>query len=66
VAVALLFAVGVGIFSSSLYILSLTNIGWLALLTPLGGSTLLVGWLTLVWTVWRQSITAENSREEAM
>lgn len=62
--VALLFSVGVGIFSGSLYILSLTRISGFALATPLGGLTLLAGWLMLAWTVWKQSAVAKNTREE--
>ena len=44
-----LFAVGVLIFSGSLYILALTNVRWLGAITPLGGLCLLAGWLALAW-----------------
>ncbi len=54
VAVALLFSIGVGIFSGSLYILCFSEFSWIARLTPLGGLTLLTGWLVLAWTVWYQ------------
>jgi uncharacterized membrane protein YgdD (TMEM256/DUF423 family) len=51
---ALLIA-GVGIFSGSLYILSLTGARWVAWLTPLGGLTLMAGWLQLARAVFRQA-----------
>ena len=38
------FLVGTLIFSGSLYVLSLTNIGVLGAITPIGGLALLVGW----------------------
>ena len=37
--------VGVVIFSGSLYLLSLTNIGWLGAITPVGGICLMAGWI---------------------
>ncbi len=52
--VAGLFTVGAGIFCGSLYILCLLKISWLAWATPLGGLTLLSGWLLLAWIAWRQ------------
>jgi uncharacterized membrane protein YgdD (TMEM256/DUF423 family) len=41
------FLVGVLIFSGSLYILAITKIGWLGAVTPLGGVSLILGWLAL-------------------
>lgn len=38
-------AAGILIFSGSLYVLSLTNIGWLGAITPIGGLSLIVGWV---------------------
>lgn len=38
------FALGVLIFSGSLYILALTNMKWLGAITPLGGLSFMVGW----------------------
>lgn len=49
---ALLIA-GVGIFSGSLYILSLTGARWVVWLTPLGGLTLMAGWLQLARAVFQ-------------
>lgn len=42
-----LFQVGIVIFSGSLYALALTNLKWLGAITPLGGLSLLGGWLAL-------------------
>ena len=51
--VGLLLAVGVGIFSGSLYILCLTELRWVAWLTPLGGLLMLGGWSLLAWIGFR-------------
>ncbi len=48
-----LFAAGTVIFSGSLYVLSLTGQRWLGAITPVGGITLLAGWLLLAWAAWR-------------
>lgn len=40
--------VGVGIFSGSLYVLSVTGLKVLGAITPLGGVAFLVGWLWLM------------------
>jgi len=42
-----LFFAGIILFSGSLYLLSLTRIGWLGAITPVGGLLLLAGWLSL-------------------
>jgi uncharacterized membrane protein YgdD (TMEM256/DUF423 family) len=44
---AILFAVGIFIFSGSLYILSLTGITVLGAITPFGGLSLIAGWIFL-------------------
>ncbi len=41
------FLIGIGIFSGTLYALSLTNIKWLGAITPIGGVSLIVGWCLL-------------------
>ncbi len=43
------FIVGIAIFSGSLYALSLTDIKILGAITPLGGATLIIGWLCLAY-----------------
>jgi uncharacterized membrane protein YgdD (TMEM256/DUF423 family) len=43
----LLFA-GIFLFSGSLYLMALTNLRWLGLVTPLGGLCFLAGWAWLI------------------
>jgi uncharacterized membrane protein YgdD (TMEM256/DUF423 family) len=43
----LCFAIGILIFSGTLYVLSLTNATWLGAITPLGGVAFIVGWVWL-------------------
>jgi uncharacterized membrane protein YgdD (TMEM256/DUF423 family) len=38
---------GIIIFSGSLYLLSITGIKWLGMITPVGGLCFLAAWLTL-------------------
>ena len=38
------FATGILLFSLSLFVLALTGVGWVGLVTPFGGVGLLVGW----------------------
>lgn len=42
-----IWAVGVLVFSGSLYVLAVTNIRWLGAITPIGGVLLLIGWAML-------------------
>jgi len=44
---ALFFAIGIVIFSGSLYLLSLTGMSWLGMITPVGGLAFMAGWLLL-------------------
>lgn len=48
-----LFALGIVLFSGSLYALTLTGLGKLGMVTPLGGVCFLAGWLCLVLLAWR-------------
>lgn len=48
-----LFAVGILLFSGSLYLLTLSGVGKLGMVTPLGGSCFLAGWLCLGIAAWR-------------
>jgi uncharacterized membrane protein YgdD (TMEM256/DUF423 family) len=41
------FLAGIMIFSGSLYMLAVTDLRWLGIITPVGGIGLLVGWLWL-------------------
>ncbi|MFD2640650.1 DUF423 domain-containing protein [Pseudomonas japonica] len=48
-----LFILGILLFSGSLYILTLSGIGKLGMITPLGGTAFLAGWLCLGLAAWR-------------
>ena len=43
------FAIGIILFSGSLYILSITQIKWLGAITPIGGLLFIVGWVLLFY-----------------
>lgn len=45
--ICLLFFFGLSLFSLSLYALALTKIKWFGMITPIGGTMLLVGWIML-------------------
>jgi len=44
-----LWAVGIVVFSGSLYVLSVTGLGLLGAITPLGGLAFIAGWIALYW-----------------
>ncbi|MDG1581200.1 DUF423 domain-containing protein [Pseudomonas sp. GOM6] len=48
-----LFVAGILLFSGSLYALTLSGLGQLGMITPLGGVCLLAGWLCLGLSAWR-------------
>ena len=48
-----LFVVGIVLFSGSLYLLSLTGVRVLGIVTPFGGLAFLAGWAILAWTTVR-------------
>lgn len=52
-AAGVLFGIGIVLFSGSLYLLTLTGIGKLGIVTPLGGTAFLAGWLCLGLAGWR-------------
>lgn len=43
------FAVGLLLFSGSLYALAFSGIRWLGAITPLGGLAFMLGWLAMAW-----------------
>lgn len=49
-----LFILGVLLFSGSLYLLTLSGIGALGMITPIGGTAFIGGWLCLILTGWRR------------
>ncbi|MDE0930599.1 MAG: DUF423 domain-containing protein [Halioglobus sp.] len=48
-----LFVIGILVFSGSLYLLSLTGVRWLGVVTPLGGLAFIAGWACLAATGWK-------------
>ena len=50
---ALLIVIGLGLFSGSLYALTLGAPRALGILTPLGGLALIAGWLLFAFAAWR-------------
>lgn len=43
------FITGIFLFSGSLYLLALTDLKWLGMVTPIGGLAFLTGWGLLAW-----------------
>ncbi|SEJ87001.1 DUF423 domain-containing protein [Pseudomonas sp. NFR16] len=50
------FTLGILLFSGSLYVLTLTGVSKLGIITPIGGLCFLVGWFILGWTAWRLGV----------
>lgn len=50
-----LFALGILLFSGSLYLLTLTGVTALGMITPFGGLAFLGGWLCLGLAAWRMA-----------
>jgi uncharacterized membrane protein YgdD (TMEM256/DUF423 family) len=48
-----MFAVGILLFSGSLYVMCLTGARALGAITPIGGAAFIAGWLLLAWGAWR-------------
>ena len=49
------FSLGIVLFSGSLYVLTMTGISKLGMITPIGGLGFLAGWLCLGLAAWRVS-----------
>ncbi|QQZ41802.1 DUF423 domain-containing protein [Pseudomonas sp. SK3(2021)] len=49
------FAIGILLFSGSLYLLTLSGFSKLGIVTPFGGLAFLIGWLCLGLAAWRLS-----------
>lgn len=45
--------VGSLIFSLSLYAMALGAPRWFGAITPIGGTVMIIGWLTCAWNAWR-------------
>ncbi len=52
-AIATLMNLGIILFCGSLYVLSITGIRWLGMITPFGGSAFILAWLWLSWKCFR-------------
>ncbi|MET0089498.1 MAG: DUF423 domain-containing protein [Candidatus Thiodiazotropha sp.] len=48
-----LFLAGILLFSGSLYVMALTGLRSLGMITPLGGLAFIAGWLALLVSAWR-------------
>jgi len=48
-----LMVLGLVLFSGSLYVLCLTGLRWLGMITPLGGLSFIVAWALFAWTVYQ-------------
>lgn len=46
---------GIVLFSGSLYVLSLSGLGWLGMITPLGGTAFILAWLLLAYGAVKQA-----------
>ena len=51
--IASLMLAGIILFSGSLYLLSLTQLTWLGMITPFGGLSFISAWLLLGWSMRR-------------
>ena len=52
---ARLWAVGAAIFAATLYAMALGAPRWFGAITPIGGSSLIAGWVVLAWTARKES-----------
>jgi len=57
-AAAWCFLIGVSLFSGSLFLMALTDVRMLGIVTPFGGVTLLAGWALLAVGAWRVAAPA--------
>lgn len=45
---------GVLLFSGSLYLMTFTGMRWLGMITPVGGTAFIIGWLLLAYAAWKR------------
>ncbi len=48
----MLFTAGILLFSGSLYLLAIFNLGFMGAVAPFGGAALIAGWGCLAWAAW--------------
>jgi len=51
---------GIVIFSGSLYVLTLTDTGWLGAITPIGGMAFILGWIFFAIGIYQNSSANKN------
>jgi uncharacterized membrane protein YgdD (TMEM256/DUF423 family) len=56
---AFFFALGIILFSGSLYLLAVGNVKWLGAVTPLGGLAFILGWLMLTISIHKGAISTK-------
>lgn len=54
------FLIGIILFSFSLYLYSVTGVRWLAMVTPFGGASFLIGWGAVIYYTIRGSKSNED------
>lgn len=54
------FAMGILLFSGSLYLLALTNTKWLGAIAPIGGTAFILGWLALAIAISKAEKTGSS------
>ena len=47
--------IGIVLFSGSLYVLSISGIRWLGIITPFGGIAFILSWIFVAVAIWRWS-----------
>ncbi|MDP6931258.1 MAG: DUF423 domain-containing protein [Myxococcota bacterium] len=47
-------ALGIVVFTGSLWVLALTGLRWMGAITPIGGLSFLVGWGLVAWAAFRE------------
>lgn len=55
-------AIGIVLFSGSLYVLALSGARWWGAVTPFGGGAFLTGWAALAVAGWRIGASVRNAR----
>jgi uncharacterized membrane protein YgdD (TMEM256/DUF423 family) len=50
-----LFVAGIVIFSGTVYALAFGSPRWFGAITPIGGLSLIIGWMLLAWTAYKQT-----------
>lgn len=48
------FIAGIALFSGSLYVLALFNVGFMGAIAPLGGTAFIAGWGCIAWAAWQK------------